>query len=184
MFEGIVQNLQATPGDGYVDLAWDSLEGADAYYVYVNGYLHSSGYLSTSIRVSSLANGMTHSFRVAGWHSSEGEGAQCDAVEAMPIGPPSAPQSFQGWQDANALGITLNWQAPVSDGGGSGTMLYDLFKAGEFYAEIDPFNSGTGFNDQNTVVDATYSYTVRAKKGSLVGPFAEQTVTITVVARE
>lgn len=183
MFEGIVSNLQATAGDGYVDISWDSLEGAASYYIYVNGSLLHPGYLSTSYHHAAI-NGTAVSFAVAGWHSSEGEGAQCSPVEATPIGPPSAPQSFQGWQDANALGITLNWQAPVTDGGGPGTLLYEVFKGGSFYAEIDPFNSGTGFNDQNTVVDQTYSYTVRAKKGSLVGPFAEQTVSITVVARE
>lgn len=100
------------------------------------------------------------------------------------LDPPGAPRYLQGWQDAAALGITLNWQAPEPAGNEPDPLHYEVFRGGEFYAEVDPFNSGHHFNDQATVVGETYSYTVRAKNGSLVGPFAEQTVTITVVARE
>jgi titin len=111
-------DLSMTPGNEQVVLSWTppSYNGGAAidYYVIYQNNVDVHHNTTTSGIITGLTNGQTYSFTVAA-HNSAGIGHNSSAIHSIPYGVPDAPTGLAG---ALANGkITLNWTAPVFDGG-------------------------------------------------------------------
>ncbi len=118
--------VTATPGDGYVDLFWTSLDSASTYGVERGtsslGPWTSiqSARTTTSYRDSGLTNETTHWYRVRG-QTSNTDGSWSTPVSATPTAgdvAPSAPINVGLTADGQTE-VDGDWDAPVSWGTGS-----------------------------------------------------------------
>jgi titin len=128
---GVPSVLSATPGDASVSLAWTapvdlgggaivgyridrSTDGGTTWTTVIAD----TATTSTSATVSSLTNGATYTYRVAAI-TEFGTGAATSPASTQPRGLAGPPTSLTLSPSDSQL--TLNWSAPVSDGGSAVT---------------------------------------------------------------
>ena len=172
---GAPQNLGWAPGDGQVTLSWDvpSSDGGSAitryeYEIDASGTWIDAG-LDLQETVPGLTNGQPYTFALRAVNAVGGGDAA--TVTATPVTTPGAPQNLS-WV-AGYEQVTLNWDAPASDGGAAITRYeYAIDDSGTW---ID-----TGADRQVTVSGLTngqpYAFAVRAVNA--VGGGEVATVTI------
>ena len=115
------QDLQATPGNGLVDLVWsapasDGGEPVDYYIVYQNGVdvMHVT---SASASITGLVNGISYNFTVAA-HNPVGSGAQSSIATAIPSPDktvPGVPRELI--VTPGNVQVSLSWTVPANNGG-------------------------------------------------------------------
>jgi cell division septation protein DedD len=119
------RNLQATPGNKYVDLSWSapSDEGGSLIteckiYRGTNSggesYLASVSASATSYKDTTVTNGQTYYYHVTAGNVA-GESSPSDEVSAKPQGPPSPSRKLQA--AAGDGYVDLSWNQPSNDGG-------------------------------------------------------------------
>jgi hypothetical protein len=165
------QNLTAQPGDGYVNLSWDSpvYDGGSAITNYsVWRGLFSGGEsplvdlgVVLQFNDTSVTNGVKFYYKIKA-RNSQGNGSLSEEVSANPGTLPSAPMNLVA--DAGDTYVELTWTAPGSDGG-SPITNYSIYK-GEtsgseaFLVEID---NVLDFNDTDVINGQIYFYQVAAR---------------------
>ncbi len=170
------QNLQASAGDGEVDLTWDPPADIDEssitkYKIYRGT---SSGSLSnhdsvdgstTSQTDTGLTNGQMYYYQVSAVNSA-GEGDKSSEVSATPsseVTVPLAPQNLQA--SAGDGEVDLTWDAPSDDGGSSITeyKIYRGTSSGSLtqYDTVDG-STTSSYDDTGLTNDQTYYYQVSA----------------------
>ncbi|TLZ66884.1 MAG: hypothetical protein E6K12_05390 [Methanobacteriota archaeon] len=173
--------LVATAGDGLIALAW-SPPGSDGGSPITNYNIYrstSSGGESFLTQVGvvfvysdlGLANGQAYFYEVTAVNG-VGEGPPSNEASATPSAPatvPSAPRNLQA-TPGNAQ-VTLNWQAPASDGG-SPILLYTIYRGessgGESLLITVPLV--TTYTDLAVSNGVTYYYQVSATNAIGEGP--------------
>jgi parallel beta-helix repeat protein len=170
----VPQNLQANPGDGFVNLTW--LAPADDggspilfYNIYRNGTVGVYDTVPASqlwYNDSSVINGLTYTYNISAVNAL-GEGPQTTDVMGTPTSSatvPSEPLNLQA--DSGDSYVNLSWIAPASDGG-SAITGYNIYRNGTFLI----FVSGQlWYNDTTVSNGVTYTYNVTAVNGVGEGP--------------
>ena len=116
---GAPQNLSWAPGDGQVTLTWDapSSDGGAAITRYEYAIDDSGTWIDAGLdlqeTVPGLTNGQPYTFAVRAVNAVGG--GDVATVTATPVTTPGAPQNLS-WV-AGYEQVTLNWDAPASDGG-------------------------------------------------------------------
>ncbi len=115
-----VNILDATPGNGYVELTWGAshLGSPPTGYEYrlssddgnTWGQWTDAG-TATSVRISGLSNGTEYLFQIRGVNSA-GAGEPSYSWSQTPVGPPLAPTGLTGRVGDSQ--VTLSWTAPSS----------------------------------------------------------------------
>lgn len=161
--------VQASSSQVTVD--WQAPSAGDAPTGYILQYkktsdpdsayaTYSTPAASTTIEtVTSLTNGISYSFRVAGTNVS-GTGAYSAIREATPVGPPPAPTALIATPKSSSVEIAFT--APISNGGAALTNYEYSTNSGSTWAALSPADSTspvtiTGLTDGNT-----YSLRIRA----------------------
>jgi titin len=116
---GVPTGLTATAGNAQVTLNWvapasDGGSAIDYYIIYQNGVAlptHATGLTTT---ITGLTNGQSYSFTVAA-HNAIGPSVQTGAQASTPYTVPNAPTGLTAV--AGNAQVTLNWVAPVFNGG-------------------------------------------------------------------
>ncbi len=167
----------AIPGNGHVTLNWiapafDGGRTIDYYIVYQDRIAlpyHLTGPMTI---IAGLVNGHAYSFTVSA-HNLAGIGPQCIEMVSTPGSFPDAPTGLKAVP--GKANITLNWTAPMFNGGGviTGYNVYrSIAEAGTYL--IISTSSGSSFTDADVVQGQTYWYKVRAVnaagEGGQVGP--------------
>jgi len=125
--------LEASPGDGFIDLEWDPPESFGGtrqvyycVYIMVAGSpweLYKEDLAQTELRIPDLTNGVRYDLMVSA-RNIMGEGALSENVFSVPIGLPSAPLDLNA--TAGDSSVRLAWKEPV-DMGGEGFVSYTVF---------------------------------------------------------
>ncbi|PXA03436.1 hypothetical protein DDZ13_12135 [Coraliomargarita sinensis] len=155
--------LNATSGDGRVDLAWDAATGADSYNVKrsttTGGPYASIGSPSgTSYADTTAANGTTYYYVVAAVNTI-GSSADSTEVSATPVeatNPPDAPTGLSATPGDNR--VDLSWSAS------SGADSYNVKRSttmGGPYSGIGT-TPGISYTDLSATNGTTYYYVVSA----------------------
>ena len=173
--------LGATAGDGTIALVW-SPPGSDGGSLITNYRIYrgtTSGGESLLTEIgnvlaytdSGLANGVTYYYQVSAVNA-VGEGPRSNEASATPTAPatvPGAPRNLQA--TAGDGHVTLNWQAPASDGG-SPILLYSIYRGtspgGESLLITVPVV--TTYTDATVTNGVTYYYQVTATNAIGEGP--------------
>lgn len=169
------RNLDASAGDGYVDLSWDppaDLLPPLGYFVYRGtspggeGRIGDTLLLDTSYRDNAVTNGVTYWYYVTA-SNLDGESNPSNEVPATPGGPPppTAPDPPQNLQAQGGDGsVSLTWQAPDNNGG-SPITNYHIYRG----TTPDGLNRTATVGDVRSYSDAgvtngvTYLYKVTAE---------------------
>lgn len=152
-------NLSLTPSSRQVRLAWDvpPFDGGRPITGYRLAWSDESGPVGSddigtnrSYLVAQLVDGRTYSFTVAA-RNLVGIGATTPSLAAMPYGPPGAPTITSVTTLSPTSTVTLNWNAPTTDGGRP-IALYRVFASnapgGErYYVDTVPATS-TSYADE------------------------------------
>jgi len=172
-------NLRADPGDATVALAWDppSFDGGFPITNYTI-YRGTSSTSLTRLRLvgnvlayadTAVTNGLTYYYQVSAV-TSVGEGPRSNEFSVTPARPPSAPLSLA--LDGGNGRITLNWQAPASDGGAAITN-YRIYR-GTSSSALFPIIAVSGnvrtYSDSGLVNGVRYFYQVSAANAAGEGP--------------
>ena len=176
---GAPQNLGWAPGDGQVTLSWDapSSDGGAAitryeYEIDASGTWIDAG-LDLQETVPGLTNGQPYTFALRAVNAAGGGDAA--TVTATPVTTPGAPQNLS-WV-AGYEQVTLNWDAPSSDGGAAITRY-------EYAIDDNGTWIDTGADRQVTVSGLTngqpYTFAVRAVNAVGGGDVA----TVTIVSAD
>lgn len=175
---GAPENLQALPGDTFVNLTWSSPVNdgglpVSRYGIYRGTVPGSEAFLAEvwwtdTYNDTGLANGVTYYYKVSA-RSSFGEGPIFAMVNATPIALPSAPRDLQASRGDRHINLT--WKAPDSDGG-SPIANYSIYRGtipgGEtFLLEI---GNVLEYTDSNLTNGQKYYYRVSAINGAGEGP--------------
>jgi YVTN family beta-propeller protein len=164
------RNLAASGWDGRVTLSWEapSLRGSDPitnYRIYRGTTAGSESLWDTVGNILSysdraVTNGQTYYYQVTAV-SSAGESLKSTEASAMPQGVPSAPQGLTATA-GNRL-VTLNWQAPASNGG-AGVTKYTLYRSPTSGAEtaLVTVPDVLTYTDSGLTNGQTYYYKVTA----------------------
>nr|QNO53395.1 hypothetical protein JNHLJEBA_00005 [Methanosarcinales archaeon ANME-1 ERB6] len=177
------QNLQATAGDGYVNLSWSAVP--DIGIVALKGYNIYKGespgterfiafvnILTASYNDTVVTNGQTYYYYVTAENVAE-ESSGPSKVVAKPQGPPSPPQNLKA--TAGDRYVNLSWSAP-SDDGGSAITNYLIYRGTTSEGETLPTTVGdvTTYNDTTVDSGQTFFYKVRAKNVAGEGEFSDE----------
>src|SRR2546427_828258 len=171
------QNLQATPGNAQVSISWQvpSSNGGSPitnYNVYRGTSSGSETLLTqignlTSYTDGTATNGQTYYYKVSAVNSA-GESTLSNEASATPTPPPPPPQTAPSApQNPQATGgnakVTLNWQAPSSNGG-SAITYYKIYKTTSSGTEVYLTKRGnvTSYTDLAVTNGLTYFYKVSA----------------------
>ena len=176
---GAPENLGWAPGDGQVTLSWDapSSDGGAAITRYEYEIDDSGTWIDAGLdlqeTVPGLTNGQPYTFALRAVNAAGGGDAA--TVTATPVTTPGAPQNLS-WV-AGYEQVTLNWDAPSSDGGAAITRYeYAIDDSGTW---ID-----TGADREVTVSGLTngqpYAFAVRAVNAVGGGDVA----TVTIVSAD
>ena len=176
---GAPENLGWAPGDGQVTLSWDapSSDGGAAITRYEYEIDDSGTWIDAGLdlqeTVPGLTNGQPYTFALRAVNAAGGGDAA--TVTATPVTTPGAPQNLS-WV-AGYEQVTLNWDAPSSDGGAAITRYeYAIDDSGTW---ID-----TGADREVTVTGLTngqpYAFAVRAVNAVGGGDVA----TVTIVSAD
>ena len=125
------QNLVATGGLNKIDLAWQAPSSSGDfiitnYKIYRGTFSGGENYLTTIGNIlaytdNGLVNGTTYYYKVSAVNAA-GEGSLSNEHSSIPYIPPSAPLNLaaaDGYNpESNTILITLDWQAPSSQGSG------------------------------------------------------------------
>lgn len=168
--------LVATPGNGQVALSWSSpgYNGGvsiDQFVVYQDDIdvKHVTG---SSVMITGLSNGQSYTFNVAA-QNSVGMGPNSSVVQSTPYTVPDAPTGFAGVLGSGK--ITLNWTAPVFDGG----RAIDYYVVYQNGAALPYHLSGPSTIISGLIKGQTYSFTVSAH--NLAG-LSQQSSTVSTTA--
>lgn len=154
--------VHAVAGNGKVTLTWNAVPDAPGYSIYrsttgafIGPPIASS--IETTFKSSGLANDTTYFYTVAAKNMG-GEGPRAAVVTAVPVAPPSAPQSVAAV--AGDKRITLSWTP--SDG----AVAYNVYRATlanrHESQRVAAVLAGSKFIDTSVVNGPTYVYTVTA----------------------
>ena len=179
------QNLQSSPGDGYVDLNWyaPSSDGGSAiteYRIY-RGTSYGKQFFLDSVTASktvtlvgtsktitlgrytdtAVTNGQTYYYHVTAVNAA-GESSPSDDVSAKPQGPPGSPRNVTA--AASDSYVKLEWIAP-SDDGGSKITKYNIYRGTTSGGETLRKTVGNvlTYTDNDVTNDRTYYYQVSAE---------------------
>ncbi len=165
------------PGNGQVTLNWnapafDGGRAIDYYIVYQDRIALPYHLTGPTTIIAGLDNGHAYSFTVSA-HNLAGIGTQSHTMESTPGTLPDAPTGLEAVPDK--VNITLNWTAPMFDGGGiiTGYNIYrSTTEAGTYSIISTP--SGLSYVDVDVFQGQTYWYKVRsvntAGESAQVGP--------------
>ena len=173
---GAPQNLSWAPGDGQVTLSWDapSSDGGAAITRYEYAIDASGTWIDADLdlqeTVPDLTNGQPYTFAVRAVNAA-GDGP-ATTVTATPVTTPGVPENL-GWAPGDGQ-VTLNWDAPSSDGGAAITRYEYAIDASGTWIDAD-------LDLQETVPDLTngqpYTFAVRAVNAAGDGPATTVTAT-------
>ena len=173
---GAPQNLSWAPGDGQVTLSWDapSSDGGAAITRYEYAIDASGTWIDADLdlqeTVPDLANGQPYTFAVRAVNAA-GDGP-ATTVTATPVTTPGVPENL-GWAPGDGQ-VTLNWDAPSSDGGAAITRYEYAIDASGTWIDAD-------LDLQETVPDLAngqpYTFAVRAVNAAGDGPATTVTAT-------
>ena len=173
---GAPQNLSWAPGDGQVTLSWDapSSDGGAAITRYEYAIDDSGTWIDADLdlqeTVPDLANGQPYTFAVRAVNAA-GDGP-ATTVTATPVTTPGVPENL-GWAPGDGQ-VTLNWDAPSSDGGAAITRYEYAIDASGTWIDAD-------LDLQETVPDLAngqpYTFAVRAVNAAGDGPATTVTAT-------
>lgn len=161
------QDLQATAGDGQVNLTW-SAPSSDGG-VNITGYMVYSGTSQTNMTllitttdltypVTGLTNGQTYYFKVRSVNGN-GEGTFSSIASATPVTVPSPPSGPSA--SAGSDGITITWTAP--DDGGSPISGYKIYRSNSSGEETYLTTvTGTQYLDTDVEGGTGYFYIIKA----------------------
>ena len=155
-------NLNASAGDGYVNLTWEEpvCNGSSPimeYRIYRNGTLIAIVpgtqfyYNDTDVK-----NGVTYTYYVTAMNS-VGESQPSNEVEATPVSVPSAPRNLVA--NAGNGYVNLSWNASA-DNGGAEITEYKVYRNGTLIATVPA--DRLWYNDTNVTNGVTYTYYVTA----------------------
>jgi fibronectin type 3 domain-containing protein len=167
------QNLQSSPGDGYVVLSWDapSSDGDSTiteYLIYRSTsygnevFLDSVTASRTSYKDTAVKNGQTYYYKVNAVNKEKEEGtfASTKATPVSSVTKPSVPQKLQA--SAGGGYVVLSWAVPSNDGG-SAIVEYKIYRGtssgGERYLDSA---SATTYRDTAVKNGETYYYYIVA----------------------
>ena len=185
---GDITNLVATPGDGKIELSWDTPDNRGSairrYQYWVNTSLGSgvvvaigtnipnSNADTTSFTITGLTNGVPYDIRVRAVNA-VGPGGSALAQGVTPATFPTAPRNLRA--EPGDTQVTLRWTAPLSDGGKVIEEYQYQQKTGN--SAYGAWTTITGSDDTTTGHDVTgltngtsYSFKVRAKNSVGEGP--------------
>lgn len=172
------RNLSATGGNQQIQLTWakPSLTGGlpITFYKIYRGLTSGNLTFLTAVKGhlltytdSGLTNGVTYYYRVSAINA-VGESSQSNEVNAKPVGLPTAPQNLAATSTPNT--ITLNWSAPVSDGG-SPISHYRLYRGTSSDRKLVlATTSNFTYTDTGLTNGATYYYQIAAVNAVGIGP--------------
>ena len=169
------QNLKSSPGDGYVVLSWaaPSSDGGSAiteYRIY-RGTSYGKEVLLDSVTAprtlykdTAVKNGQTYYYKVSAVNKEEeGTSASTKATPTSSVTTPSAPRNLIA--TAGDRVVSLNWNAPVDDGG-SAITEYTIYRGTSSDAESYLYSVSaptTSYTDRTVTNDLIYYYKVSAE---------------------
>ena len=171
------KGLVATPANGSVSLTWEPPD--DDGGAPVGGYRVLRGTSEQTLEFLNSAsettyvdqdveNGHTYWYQVLA-QTLAGVGPGTGVVSVMPVGPPSAPQSFKISSELHGLSIT--WMAPFDDGG-SPVTGYRIYR-GESGSDMEPLDDLsadiTEYRDEGLTAGVEYRYRVSASNALYEG---------------
>lgn len=174
-----------TVGDGSLTFAWNAVShGGDVYRMYwgtdptfATGYTYTSTG-STSYTISSLTNGTTYYFRVAGWNNSvtpQVATTDWSANSSGVPGKPSAPLSLSVSSGRN--GMSVSWSAPSSNGGSALTdylVQYTTTSGGSYSTYADGTSTATSATITGLTAGSTYYVRVAAVNAITTGTYTAE----------
>ncbi len=182
---GYPTNLQATAGDGTVDLSWSAPSdngGATVteYRVYRStssgsGYTFIGSSTTTSYTDTGVSNGMTYHYVVTAVND-VGESGYSEEVSATPSATTSVPGVPTNLQATAGDGtVDLSWSAP-SDNGGLTVSSYKVYRSttsGSDYSYIGSTTS-TNYSDTSVLDNIVYYYVITAVNSAGESDYSEE----------
>ncbi len=184
MAVGEPHNLQASAGDGYVDISWD-VPDTDCGYP-ITGYkiyrgtssgdeshLVSVGTPEISYKDTAVTNGQTYHYYVTAINDA-GESSPSSEASAKPQGPPSPPQNLQAV--AGDGYVDMSWDEPDDDGGSTvtGYNVYSGTTPGGEKTLLTKVGNVLTYTDNDVTNGQTYYYHVSAVNIAGEGTMSEE----------
>ncbi len=172
---GAPTGVTATAGKGQATVTWTppASNGGSPVTGYTvtasDGTTIAAAATSTSATVTGLTNGTSYTFTVTATNAAGVSAASTASNAVTPTGPPDSP-SFTGWTVGNGQ-ATLDWQAPVNNGGEPVTgYTITMEPGGITYLEAATATSltVTGLTD-----GTSYSFSITATNELGPGPAAD-----------
>ena len=172
------RNLQATTGDGYVNLSWEPPEddGGSPITEYRIYKSNSSGDEAFLVSVgkklyyndTNVTNGRTYSYFVTAANRL-GESPASNEVRATPITVPTAPVNLQAISGDGY--VNLSWDPPEDDGG-SPVIKYVIYRGNisGYEAYLATVSNVLCYTDTSVINGETYYYYVTAVNDAGEGP--------------
>lgn len=144
------EDLQATWGDGYVDLTWSppSSDGGfpvTSYKVYRRTDTGAEVNIAdqpwfTYFNDTTVANGERHYYRVAAVNG-VGEGPKSNEAVSIPTATPASPTSVKAVLSGNDReNVAINWSLSMDDGSGQGSVVeYRVFRGSNYSSDGDGY---------------------------------------------
>jgi hypothetical protein len=165
--------LTAQPGDAQVALSWTVSGGADTYNLYRGTTpggetLLLTGLVGTTRTDSTVANGTTYDYKVAGVNVN-GEGPRSNEVSATPNSAPAAPSNLTA--TAGNRQITLHWTNHATSS--SAVAIERRKGSSNPFAQIATVSAtATSYVNTGLRKRTTYDYRVRAVNGTQVSGYS------------
>ena len=165
------ENLQATCGEGYVNLTWEkpSYDGGQiiSYKIYRGTksgheiYLTEVNGSTLFYNDTSVTNGVTYYYYITA-NNSAGESNKSNEISVTPAGVPSAPRNLRAIVENGY--VELTWQPPRDDGGAD-IIYYRIYRGNSsgcetFLAEVDA--NTLNYTDKSVERGVTYYYYITA----------------------
>jgi len=173
-------NLQATAGDGFVNLTWQGpADNGGAPLLPFNIYrdtspgaatlLGTAGNTSFTSSDTTVTNGQTYYYRVRSVNM-VGESDPSNEVAVTPVGQLTAPLYLAATAGDGC--VVLQWEPPVSTGGFNLTnfILHRGTTSGSLSELVNVSHTVTGYNDTGLTNGVTYHYQVFALSGAGTSP--------------
>ncbi|GEM_PF-3438405 len=166
----IAPSISATPGVGQITLNWSAVSGATGYKVYRgtasgNETLFATLGSVTSYANAGLSNGSTYFYKLKAITAVE-ESDYGNEVSATTYSLSGAPQNLTA--QAGTYQITLNWDAPVSNGGSSITN-YKIYRGTSPGGETLLATIGNVLTYTNTGLSNSVTYYYKVSAVNAVG---------------